>query len=270
MCVGVIDGILIWTEKPTQADCEISSFGPKKFFCGRKNKFGFNMQGVCDCKGHFMDVYIGHPGSTSDFLAFSTSILKHKLEQPGFWPPDLSFLVTMLMLTQNTWQHHSKVDQEQKIITIPFIHSCESKLSVLLECLFDVGEFLCRPLMSRLGIAKQTALVHCLCVLHNFCINEREGSIDKTTNHITDVPVLTNMDSLMLTLNGGVAVDDNPSAMNPNGTPDGLMGGGDHLDDDPVHLIFRRQDRIQNLPRDQLHELVANGDSRPTPVIWRK
>jgi hypothetical protein len=83
-CVGFIDGMLLWIEKPTPEDCEIAQVKPKKFFCGCKKKFGLNFQGVCDAKGRFLDVCIGHPGSTSDFLAFCTCSLKYKLETPGF------------------------------------------------------------------------------------------------------------------------------------------------------------------------------------------
>jgi hypothetical protein len=84
MCVGAIDGIMIWIEQPTKRDCVEAGCGPKKFFCGRKKKFGMNMQATCDSDGKFLDVSIMHPGATSDFLAFSTSPLKHQLEIPGF------------------------------------------------------------------------------------------------------------------------------------------------------------------------------------------
>jgi hypothetical protein len=83
-CVGCINGMLLWIDGPTEADCEIAAVKPKKFFCGQKKKFGLNLQAVCDAKGRFIDVCIGHPGSTSDYLAFCTSSLKYKLEHPGF------------------------------------------------------------------------------------------------------------------------------------------------------------------------------------------
>lgn len=50
-CVGAIDGILIWVDKPSDADCKDVKVGPKKFFCGRKKKFGLNMQAICDSHG---------------------------------------------------------------------------------------------------------------------------------------------------------------------------------------------------------------------------
>ena len=47
-CAGAIDGVLVWIEESTASDCALSNCGPKKFFCGRKHKFGLNMQAVCD------------------------------------------------------------------------------------------------------------------------------------------------------------------------------------------------------------------------------
>ena len=36
------------------------------------------MQAVCDMNQRFLDIFIGCPGATSDYLAFSLSPLKHK------------------------------------------------------------------------------------------------------------------------------------------------------------------------------------------------
>ena len=47
-CAGAIDGILIWIHKPSKRDVKAIQFGPSKFFCGQKKKFGLNMQAVCD------------------------------------------------------------------------------------------------------------------------------------------------------------------------------------------------------------------------------
>jgi len=88
--VGAIDGMMVWTEKPQLRDCENATVGPKKFFCGRKKKFGLNMQGVCDHEGRFLDIAIGHPASTGDYLCFKTSSLHDSLENvEGFLAPGL-------------------------------------------------------------------------------------------------------------------------------------------------------------------------------------
>jgi DDE superfamily endonuclease len=84
VCAGCTDGMVLWTEKPSEYDCQQAGCGSKKFFCARKGKFGLNMQATCDVECRFLDVCLRHPASTSDFLAFTTSPLYHKLERPGF------------------------------------------------------------------------------------------------------------------------------------------------------------------------------------------
>jgi hypothetical protein len=54
--------------------------GQKKFFCGRKNKFGLNCQAVSDCRGRIIDISIKYGGATSDCLAFEASDLHRRLE----------------------------------------------------------------------------------------------------------------------------------------------------------------------------------------------
>ncbi len=88
-CVGAIDGILIWIHKPSVIDEKVIQFGPAKFFCGRKKKFGLNMQAVCDSRGMFLFVDVQFPGSASNFHAFEESDLKSILEREGFLQPGL-------------------------------------------------------------------------------------------------------------------------------------------------------------------------------------
>ena len=49
-CCGCIDGILIWIEKPCSSACKAAGVDAGKFFCGRKHKYGLNMQAVCDSR----------------------------------------------------------------------------------------------------------------------------------------------------------------------------------------------------------------------------
>ena len=42
-CVGAVDGILIWTDKPNKNDLKRQNFGPKKFFVGES----INMASIC-------------------------------------------------------------------------------------------------------------------------------------------------------------------------------------------------------------------------------
>jgi hypothetical protein len=82
---GAIDGMLLWIEWPSEAECDIACCSSVKFFCRRKHKFGLNLQSTCDLKCRFLDLNIAHPASTSDYLSFSMSNFKSKLEKPGFF-----------------------------------------------------------------------------------------------------------------------------------------------------------------------------------------
>lgn len=79
-CVGCIDGMLLWIEKPTKVDCCKMKTGEARFYCSRKSRFGFNLQAVCDAHGRFMQVWIKTPGASSDFLSFLRSNLYSELE----------------------------------------------------------------------------------------------------------------------------------------------------------------------------------------------
>ena len=70
MCAGAIDGILIWIHKPSAACCKEAKCSDGKFLCGRKNKFGLNLQAVAGVDGCFLDISIMYPASTSDCLAW--------------------------------------------------------------------------------------------------------------------------------------------------------------------------------------------------------
>ena len=83
-CAAAIDGLLIWMDRSRGDDCDTAGCRPKKFHCMRKHKFGVNMIGTVDSLERFLDVGIRYPGSTSDFLVFTTFNLKDKLEMPGF------------------------------------------------------------------------------------------------------------------------------------------------------------------------------------------
>ena len=87
-CAGAIDGILIWMLKPTKEDAERAGVGQKKFFCGRKGKFGLNCQAVSDVSGRILDISITYGGSSSDLLAHEASDLWKQLED-GILRPGL-------------------------------------------------------------------------------------------------------------------------------------------------------------------------------------
>ena len=70
--IGAIDGVLIWTQKPNRSKCEAAKCGETSFLCGRKSKYGWNMQAICDNHLRFYWVDLKWPGSASDYMAWVT------------------------------------------------------------------------------------------------------------------------------------------------------------------------------------------------------
>ena len=78
-CIGCINGMLVWTEKPSKKQCMEVGVDDGKFYCGQKGKFGLNLQAVCDARCWFTYISLQHPASASDYLAFVTSSLYGQL-----------------------------------------------------------------------------------------------------------------------------------------------------------------------------------------------
>jgi hypothetical protein len=73
MVIGAIDSLLIWTLMPPLSVCWFLNVGQANFRCHRKDKFGFNMQAICDHNLKFYWVNVKWPGATSDCMAWMTS-----------------------------------------------------------------------------------------------------------------------------------------------------------------------------------------------------
>ena len=74
-CVGCIDGMLLWMEKPSKQQCTEAGDDSGKFYCGRKCEYRLNLQAVCDAHHRFIYVSLQHPASASDYLSYVTSSL---------------------------------------------------------------------------------------------------------------------------------------------------------------------------------------------------
>ena len=83
-CVGAIDGMLVWTEQPRVKEAQKMNCGVRHFLNGHRGKFGYNLQAICDSNGKFLEVWIGNPASSSDYLSFIRSSFYTKLSKPGF------------------------------------------------------------------------------------------------------------------------------------------------------------------------------------------
>jgi hypothetical protein len=139
-CAGAIDGILIWILKSLEEDAAAAGCGRRKFFCGRKGKFGLNCQTVSDVRGRILDFSIGFPGTSSDCIVFEVSNLYERLEG-GLLNKGLVCLMTMCILARVTCQHHFQTfHQVPRMILITFILRFVFKLSAHLDNLFQGGE----------------------------------------------------------------------------------------------------------------------------------
>ena len=85
-CVGCINGMLLWTEKPFCKVCERVGVDSGKFYCGRKCKFGLSLQGVCDAHPCFTYISVQHLALASDYLSFDMSSLYQQLTQGSGLP----------------------------------------------------------------------------------------------------------------------------------------------------------------------------------------
>jgi hypothetical protein len=72
-CIGALDGMLVWTVKPSRKWCRGVKKQEGTFRCSRKCKFGLNLQAICADDLQFTFVDIKFPGSSSDYLSFVNS-----------------------------------------------------------------------------------------------------------------------------------------------------------------------------------------------------
>jgi len=173
ICCGALDGLLVWGQQPRKKDCDKAKCGVRRFFCGRKGKFGLNMQAISDADAKFLEVSIKNPASSSDFLAFTRSDLFLKISKtPNFLHPDLALFGDNAYVLTNYMIVPYKSAREGPKDDFNFFHS---QLRINVERAFGMlihrWAILQRPLSKTMGIKKQVSLVVALCKLHNFCLD---------------------------------------------------------------------------------------------------
>ncbi len=172
-CAGCVDGLLIWTLKPSEKDAQMSGVGQKKFLCGRKGKFGLNCQAISDVRGRILDISIIYGGASSDCLAFEGSDIFQKLESgllhDNFLFGDTAYLNSKFMVTPYPNVSSGSKDD------FNFFHS---QLRIQVECAFGmlVGRWglLRAAIPLNILLTRTIAMVHALAKLHNFCIDTHD------------------------------------------------------------------------------------------------
>ena len=278
-CAGAIDGMLIWTHKPTDEDCEELGIGSKKFFCGRKHKYGLNLQAVCDHMCRFLDISIIYGGSSSDLLAFENSFIKNMMENPDFLAEGLCFFGDNAYVNRSymatPYPNVNGYGKEKD--NYNFYHS---NVRINIECAFGIlvqrFGFLRKRAPMRFKMRKNIAVVACLCRIHNWLIDKRVGPVSSLT-----IPGPTDDDALAMTLEGAVPMETRTGHRKNEKLPNQLLDGGHHFDDDPLRTIRRRKLRAtraktyagitdanrfepEGLPRDNMRMKVSEmGLERP-------
>jgi DDE superfamily endonuclease len=176
----------------------------QEVLCGRKHKFGLNLQGTCDSECRFLDLYIQHPTSTLDFLAFTTSSLYRKLEQPNFLAPGLCLFGDSAYTNCRYFSTPYKSISAGTKDDYNFFHSQASDtVNCLYECYYNTSTLISFQLHIKIECAfgqlvcQWGILQHAL--LHNYCINEWLA-VDSE-----EVPTALAADHLEIIANGGVA-----------------------------------------------------------------
>ncbi|KAL7476226.1 LOW QUALITY PROTEIN: hypothetical protein ACHAW6_002101 [Cyclotella cf. meneghiniana] len=147
-CIGAIDSMFIWFIKPNKCDQKVFGFGPAKFFCGQKKKYGLKMMGVCDSRRRF--IWVEKKPETAGFL------------RPGFCLfGDNAYINSRYMCMP--WR---KITPSHKD-AMKFSHS---QLRIIIECAFHI-------LVHRWGMLRKPIPVN-MSVAPNFCIVQSCDDLD--------------------------------------------------------------------------------------------
>ena len=273
--IGAIDGILIWILKPTLTECLKAKCGEISFMCSRKDKYGLNMQAICDHKLKFTWIDIRWPGVSSDYMAWITSTLCNNLEEDA----SLIVLIGMTIIGDAAYV-------KSKYMAVPFksvagdeakdaYNFYQSQLRVSIERAFGVLVHRWAILRGPLNIPlfKVGSVVMCLCRLHNFCIDcsdaeKEEGrmhgivesdasNLHRIVRHARRVDRRVNSNSIMSY--DVVAINEQ------SGRPDDIMDGGEHFND-CGSLLPRTNHQPTDTPMDAMFESVKKQELRRPPV----
>lgn len=260
-CVGCIDGMLVWMNQPSGKDQKVIGFGPTKFFCGRKKKFGLNMMGVCDSQRRFIWVEVNMPGAASDFYAFDESILKQKLESPGFLRPGLCLLGDNAYVNSTymctPWRNVSQGPKD----SMNFFHS---QVRINIECAFGIlvhrWGILRKPMPVNISVGKISSLVLVLCKLHNYCI-VKKCNVDRP--YEGDVANIMIQGGLFLPRMDDI--NDASWEYNSRDRLNDLLDGGAHMDDhtESQRRQYRHLRQLDKPCHRILAEVITMGYERP-------
>ena len=182
--IGCINGMLVWTGKPSKKQCMEVGVDDGKFYCGRKGKFGLNLQAVCDARHWFTYISLQHLTSASKYLAFITSSLYGQLMEGEGLPQGCCLYGDNTYVNKSYMAIHFQAMANGPKDSYNFYHS---QVRINIECSFGIltnrWHLLKTPLSSKISISQINALRSCLCKLHNFCIDNGNARLPERYSH---------------------------------------------------------------------------------------
>jgi len=232
-CVRAIDGILIWTEKPSERECHLfGNIQSGSFFSGRKHKFGLNMQAICDADCHFLEFWIANPASASDYISFITSeFYNRKLQKSNFLARGLVLFGDNAYVSSDFMATPYKSARRGSKDDYNFFHL---QLRIRIEMAFGMltqrWGILRKALPAKIRLLKQIAITGACVRLHNFCLDlgKAQENLDDQVHQSYDntiVPLLLE-DEIYVQASGSLVYG-------PNSEPESLLHAGEHFDDLP-------------------------------------
>ncbi|KAK5648096.1 hypothetical protein RI129_002988 [Pyrocoelia pectoralis] len=170
--VGAIDGCHIQIKAPT---------GNPIDFYNRNKVHSIILQGVCDHKGRFIDVFIGMPGRMHDARVFRQSDLFEQLsnaENP-LLPPNMHLLgdsaYPLMTNLMTPFRDNGHLTREQSIYNIKL-----SSIRSIIERAFGLlkGKFRRLQYLDVSHLDMGNSMIAAACVIHNFLIDRHEVNFE--------------------------------------------------------------------------------------------
>jgi hypothetical protein len=181
---GAVDGLSVKTKTPSKKKV----MNQARFVSGNKRMTCLNMQAICNYDYQFSAVTCMHVGCTNDINAFETSSLKDlckNLPFPYHLLGDPAYTSTESMLVAFSGQNLHLSYPYKEVFN--FYHS---QLRIYIECTFGIFVRRWGILWSAMGydLDFQCEIIHALCRLHNFCIQQKQPILNR--HSLNKEPVL--------------------------------------------------------------------------------
>lgn len=172
-CVGAIDGMFQQTIRPSPT-CAHGNV--RSYFSGHYNKFGLNVQAICDPYLRFTFFGVLKPGSSSDLRAYESSGIHSIIESLPYGTyivGDAAYMLTDRMLVPFTGS--DRVDPSKDAFNFYL-----SQLRIRIEMAFGLLTNKWRILRTALSckMAKNSLILEVCARLHNFVITNDIGTDD--------------------------------------------------------------------------------------------